>query len=124
MTNVLYNATCWSCGRVWMPGARTPLWWKAHKHAQEGYIDAVCVSPKECGCVEEQLHPDAPYRVIGYSDMGDKLDIPYLSLVPAAKKYLELEREGCGVVIFVDTRWHGRGLSSLTERLKQLARGW
>lgn len=121
MADVLYEVTCRTCGQTWTPRVRTPLWWQARQRAEEGFLDALRVSPIECGCEEERLEVDAPYRVFGYDDMCIEFDIPFKSLVAAARKYLELERDGGFVVFFKDTRWHGRGESPLEQRLNALA---
>ncbi len=111
---VRYNVYCMSCGQVWVPGVLTHLWWKAQKRAQEGFLDALPVSSHECGCKPERVHPDAPFRVVGYDDMCRDFDIPFYSIVPALRQYLELARDGMNIVFFIG------GSEKLQERLKEL----
>ncbi len=120
-SQTVYNVTCLACGRVWTPGQGSPLWWKASKRAQEGYLDALRVNSRDCGCKEPQALPEAPYRVMGYDDMCRDFDLPFDSLVQAAQKYLELERSGGYVVIFVDATWSGSGMSPTRKRLQAMA---
>jgi hypothetical protein len=118
--DVLYNVSCWNCGQVWIPAVRSPLWWKAKKRAEKGFLDALCVAGTECGCQSEVLYPDAPYRIVGYDDMGSKFDIPYESMVPAAKKYLELARTFMYSIVFVDKRAPKGKLTRLQLKLHEL----
>lgn len=116
-----YQVVCIGCGQVWSPAVRSPLWWKAKKRAEQGYLDALCVSPQECGCKPEVREPDARYRVVGYTDMCDDFDLPFHSLVKAAQKYLELARDGMYVVCFVDNTVPKGKQSKVEMRLRGLA---
>ncbi len=115
-----YNVVCGGCEQVWAPAVGRPLWWKAKKHAEAGFLNALHVTPQECGCQEEVLHPDAPYRVTGFDDMCVDFDRPFFSLVQAAKLYLELARNGMYTVVFVDRRTEGGRRSRMQIRLEEL----
>lgn len=120
-----YNVVCLSCGHTWQPGVKSPLWWRAHSWAQKGRLDAIHALPQECGCVDVEYveEPTAPYRVVGYTDLLDRIDIPFFAPMRAAKKYLELAREYGTVMSFQDNTHSGSGLSSLQQRVYQLERG-
>ncbi len=113
------------CGRVWTPTVGSPLWWKAAKRAKQGYLDALGVSPQECGCEPKTFHPEAPYRIVGYNELCESFDIPLFSLTEAARLYLKLARDWSNTVVFVDKRSEGLGNkpSRVHVRLKQLAMG-
>lgn len=116
-----YNVVCFECGQVWTPDVRSALWWKAKNHAEKGYLDAVNVSGVECGCKNPISEPEAPFRVFGYDDMFNEFNIPYVSLVQAPKKYLELYREGFCTVFFFDKRTEGTiNQSRVQQRLEEL----
>src|SRR5579872_2125226 len=89
-----YNVFCRACGTVWQPGVRTSLWWQAKKRSEKGFLDALPVSGRECGCVRQPHDPDAPIRVFGYDDMCEDFDIPFHSIVDAVRKYRELDEVG------------------------------
>ncbi len=110
-----YQVVCIECGHVWQPAYHSPLWWKALQRAQQGYLDAL---PVKCGCTPEVKEPHAPYRVIGYTDMCEDFDLPFHSLVQAAKRYIELAQGGMSTVLFVDTN---RPQSKIASRLRELA---
>lgn len=93
-SDVQYNVVCGSCGNFFQPGARRPLWWKAKKHADKGYLDAVCISGYECGCEKRPENPDAPFRVFGIDWDMQKYDIPCKTFVEAIRTFRELQR--CG----------------------------
>lgn len=119
--NVRYNVTCNHCGRVWQPGVKSPLWWKAKKRADKGYLDALGVSHQECGCKPDIVDPDVPYRVVGYNDMCEDFDVPFTSLPKAAKLYLRLAGDLSNTVFFVDTRAEAAGRRSRVQvRLEEL----
>ncbi len=97
-----FNVVCRTCGDVWSPGLRSPLWWRAKKRADDGYLDALSVSGEECGCVkksEKPVKPDAPYRVFGYDDMCVDFNIPFTSFVEAAREYRSAAQQLCTVFI-------------------------
>jgi hypothetical protein len=121
IAEVRYNVVCYECGQVWSPTVKSPLWWKAKQRSEQGYLDALHVSGEECGCKQPVAQPDAPFRVVGYDDMCRDFDIPYYSLVKAARKYLKLARDGMYVVSFVDNRTgRTRKRTKLQERLDKL----
>ena len=96
-----FYVACIRCQHVWAPSARSPLWWRAKKHAGRGYLDALHVTGEECGCVnvEEKREPDAPYRVLGFDDMGVEFDIPFTSFADAVKAFRNALRGHCTVFI-------------------------
>lgn len=118
---VLYNVVCTSCGQVWTPAIRSPLWWKAKKRSEEGFLDAYPATPRECGCQKPVFYPDAPYRVVGYDDLCSKFDMPFKSLVAAARTYLRMSRDGMYVVHFVEKRTERKPFSRMQVRLEQMA---
>lgn len=86
-TEPRYVVVCSECGQDWEPLVRSPLWWRAKKKADKGYLDALYVSGKDCGCVKECYHPDAPYRVIGYNWDCIDFNIPCNTFVEAIQAY-------------------------------------
>lgn len=116
-----YQVCCLYCGNVWLPQVRSSLWWQAKARSEQGYLDALPVQPTVCGCQKEIIEPDAPYRVFGYTDTCDNFDYPFASLVEAAKKYLEIAREGMSTVFFATNRTVGtRTQTRVEKRLQQL----
>jgi len=99
-TEYEYNVFCRACSTVWRPGIRTPLWWKAKKHAEAGYLGALSVSGVECDCIKPVCEPEAPLRVFGYDDMCEDFDIPYYSFTDAVRKFRKLHANG-GYVVFI-----------------------
>ncbi len=96
-----FNVHCRSCGAVWTPGFRSPLWWQA-KHSYETLperLDVLHVSGKECGCVEPLSEPNAPYRVFGFTDDCQDFDVPFTSFTKAVRAYLKEYRAGLDVWI-------------------------
>ena len=98
-TEERYNVYCMSCDQVWTPAPRSPLWWRAKKAADRGRLDAIYVTGEECGCIQRQCRPDAPFRVFGYDDLLENFDIPCNTFVQAIKTYRNAERSGCVVFI-------------------------
>lgn len=94
-----YNVFCRSCGSIWTPTPRSKLWWKAKKRADQGYLDALCVSPEECGCEKKVTEPNAPIRVFGYDFECHDFNIPFTSFTAAVCKFLQLQRDGYEVFI-------------------------
>ena len=86
---VVYNVECRACGNIHQPRPKSPLWWQAKKHSEKGFLDAIRISGKECGCVEKPHLPDAPFRVLGFDWEGGAYDIPCLTFVEAVKLYIE-----------------------------------
>jgi hypothetical protein len=91
-----YNVFCQQCGSVWQPALKSPLWWQAKQLADTGRLDALCVSPQKCGCVEgrPQRNPKAPFRVFGYDGFCEDFDILCTTFVQAAKRFLNSSRGG------------------------------
>lgn len=98
-TEVRYNVECMDCGQVFTPTVRSALWWRAKKRDEQGYLDALRITGKDCGCVEQPARPDAPFRVFGYDDMCVDFDIPCDTFAIAVQKYRRLDRAGCVVFI-------------------------
>lgn len=98
-TEERFNVVCIGCHSVWTPSARSRLWWKAKKRADQGYLDALPVTGEECGCVKEKREPDAPYRVFGFDDMCVEFDMPFTAFTDAVKEYLDASRGLCTVFI-------------------------
>lgn len=115
MTGSKFNVHCPFCGTVWEPQPQTPDWYRAKARWEKGYLDAAAIN---CGCTQTELEPEAPYRVVGYDDMGEGFNHAFFKLVPALKSFLELARSGMYVVAFVDTH---RGFDSqMQARLAEL----
>ena len=113
-----YNVYCHSCERVFQPSPRSPLWWRAKKAADLGRMDAIGVSGEECGCIRTIEKPDAPYRVVGYSDDYREYNIPCFTLVEAFnlfRKYRPWD-----IVAFVDNT-RPKGQSKLAAMVADLA---
>lgn len=96
-----YNVVCERCEQVFQPPIRSPLWWQAKRYADAGFLSALCVSKDKCGCVVEvgKVCPDAPYRVLGFTDLCEDFDIPFYGLMPALQEFRELNRTGSTVFI-------------------------
>lgn len=117
-----YNVYCWNCGRVWQPVEKSALWHKAKRRVEEGYLDALAASAQECGCQPEIVEPEAPYRVVGYNEMCEDFDLPFDSLVAAARTYLELAKDWSLNVCFVRKLTQKGKPSKVELRLWELAR--
>lgn len=98
-TETEYNVFCRSCDSVWTPTPQSRLWWKAKKRAEEGFLDALCVSGEECGCEKKVVKPDAPIRVFGYDFECHNFNIPFTSFTAAVSKFQQLKRDGYEVFI-------------------------
>lgn len=96
---VRYNVACFSCGAVFQPLPRTPLWWQAKQRAEKGFLDAVHISGEECGCEKKVRHPNAPFRVTGYDGMCEDYDVPFNNFISAVKYYKEAVE--AGDVVFI-----------------------
>jgi hypothetical protein len=94
-----FDVVCIACNDIWTPVARSPLWWKAKKRADKGYLDALHVTGQECGCIQKQCEPDALYRVFGFDDMCHEFDMPFTSFTDAMREYLDASRGLCTVFI-------------------------
>lgn len=81
-----YNVECVECGHV-STVSKDPLWWRAKKAADTGRLDAISISGVECGCQQPVRNPDAPYRVLGFTDEGSKFDEPFDTFVAAVESY-------------------------------------
>jgi hypothetical protein len=63
-----YQVWCESCGSVYTPPIHSATWWKAKQRADEGFLDALCVSGTECGCVEKRpVISEENFGIIGYT---------------------------------------------------------
>ena len=93
-----YNVECMVCGQVFTPTIRSSLWWQAKQREEQGYLDALRVSGKECGCIAQPVRPDAPFRVVGYDDMCVDFDIPCDTFVDVIKVCRQL---GAGDTFFI-----------------------
>lgn len=95
-----YNVFCQRCGSVWQPELKSPLWWQAKRLADTGRLDALCVSPQKCGCVQsrQQDNPKAPFRVLGYNGFCEDFDIPFQTFTDAVRNYIELNRTNAFVL--------------------------
>lgn len=91
-TEERFKVVCIGCHSVWTPSARSRLWWKAQKRADQGYLDALPVTGQECGCVKEKRESNAPYRVFGFDDMCVEFDMSFTSFTDAVKEYLYASR--------------------------------
>ena len=108
---VRYNVHCVSCGSVWQPLPKSPLWWAAKQRETKGYLDALHVSGEKCGCVKKVKEPNAPFRVFGYDFDCRDYDVPFTTFVKAVKAFMSANRSGD--VVFIS------GVSkSVEERLK------
>lgn len=114
MSNVaeaVYNVECMNCEAVFIPLPKSRFWWMAKQHEERGFIDAVRITGKQCGCIHKPPLPGAPFRVLGYTDDCRDFDIPCNSFVTAARAFLNKSRNGC--VVFI------QGVSpSVEERLR------
>lgn len=106
ISDVRYNVVCNSCGQIFQPAVKRPLWWKAKKRADSGYLDALHISGEECGCVKKPEQPDAPFRVFGFDWDGQKYDIPCETFVEAVRTFRVFNR--CGDAFI-------KGVSSAVE---------
>ena len=94
-----YTVVCTECGQDWQPLIRSPLWWRAKKKSDRGFLDALLISGKDCGCVKQPYRPEAPFRVIGYDDLYRDYDIPCDTFVKAINAYRE--RDHMGDIVFI-----------------------
>ena len=90
---VRYNVYCMDCGQVFQPLIKSALWWKAKKRSDEGYIDALSVRGKDCGCIEEKREPNAPFRVFGYTEECRDFDYPFQKFTEAVTTFRELNND-------------------------------
>ena len=86
----LYNVECMDCGQVFTPAGHSPLWWQAKQRADRGFLDALRIRWKSCGCIQEVENPNAPFRVFGYDDLCEDFNIPCNSFVAAIKSFRKL----------------------------------
>jgi len=96
--NVSYNVVCENCGCIWQPQFHSALWWKAHKRAQEGFLDAYRATGIECGCEQARHRLDAPLRVFGYTMDCQDFDVPFNSFTAAVQFFIK-NRRTCEVFI-------------------------
>ena len=101
-----YNIECTSCGCV-STVKNGALWWRAKKSSEEGRLDAIGISGVECGCRLPVRNPDAPYRVFGFTDQGQKYDTPFDTFVTAVKAFRD--RLNFGETVFI------KGISPAVE---------
>jgi len=104
-----YNVVCCSCGQDFNPTAKSALWWKAKKRADDGFLDAYQCTGEECGCIQKRYLPNAPFRVFGYDRLMKGFDIPCDTFVQAVIVYRRHRNE----VVFID------GVSYAVERRLQ-----
>jgi len=97
----VFNVECIACGSVFNPPAQSPLWWRAKKRGEEGFLDALHVTGEECGCEPQSVKPEASFRVFGYDALCEDFDMPFKTFVGAAREFLRLNRDG-GYVVFID----------------------
>lgn len=63
-----YQVWCESCGDVYTPQIKSPTWWKAKQRADKDFLDALCVSGTECGCVQKNpVISKESFGIIGYT---------------------------------------------------------
>ena len=98
-TEIRYNVECMNCGQVFTPTIRSPVWWRAKKREEEGYLDALRITGEDCGCIEQPARPEVPFRVFGYDSMCVDFNIPCDTFVAAVQTYRRLNRTGCVVFI-------------------------
>ncbi len=100
MTNkeTRYNVYCEKCNQIWQPVVHSTLWWKAYKRSEEGFLDAYCATHIEHGCEQEISHPEAPFRVFGFTDDCQDFDIPLYSFSEAIKAF-KRHRDSCTIFI-------------------------
>lgn len=94
-----YVVTCSECGQDWEPLVHSPLWWRAKKKSDKGFLDALHVSGYDCECRKRPYRPDAPFRVTGYDDMCSDYDIPFDTFFTAVTAYIARKR--MGDVVFI-----------------------
>lgn len=90
MESIEYNVVCEVCGQVFTPAVRSALWWKARKRAEDGYLDAYCCTGQECGCIQREVSPDAPFRIVGFDCMGLSFNVPFFSFGEAVRAFTRL----------------------------------
>ena len=109
--DVVYNVVCMDCGAMFTPPFKSPLWWQAHKRAEEEkFLDALHTSGKKHGC-DRTKSPNAPIRVFGYTIWSDDFDVPFKTFTEAVKYYLDEARHGsvvmiAGVSVVVERKLH------------------
>jgi hypothetical protein len=91
---VVYNVECVNCGSIWQPQIKSPLWWRAKKREEDGKLDAVGATGEECGCIKRVSNPNAPFRVLGYDDMGGEFDQPFATFVSAVRAFKNARSQG------------------------------
>ena len=110
-----YNVQCRNCGSVWLAVPKSPQWWRGKQRDEAGYLDAVCVSGEECGCLKKTVQPDSPFRVFGYgTEFGEEFDVPHHSFTAAVRDYREAKKSG-----LLDI-W----ISGVSKPVEQRLRGW
>ena len=89
---VSFNVECLDCGTVFSPKIKSPLWWRAKKKADKGYLDALVIRGEECGCEEApfKAQPNAPFRVFGYDMECHDFDKPFNSMIEAMRTFIRL----------------------------------
>lgn len=94
-----YSVSCLNCGAVFQPIVESPLWKEAKARIQGGAMDAMPILGTECGCVEKQRRPDAPFRVYGYTDDCRDFDNTFDTALSAIRSYIRRSKSGCTVFI-------------------------
>jgi hypothetical protein len=88
----LYNVECVDCGAVWQPLFKSSLWWQAKQREEKGFLDALRVSGRKCGCVKTPIQANAPFRVFGYDMECIEFDMPFFKLSEALKAFIEIKK--------------------------------
>ncbi len=91
----VYNVVCRNCNHAFKPTPRSPLWWQADRDAKDhpDRLDAMTISGEKCGCIKKPRDPDAPYRVVGFTDLLEDFDIPFHNFISAVRCF---RRANCG----------------------------
>ncbi len=97
--NPVYNVVCRNCYHLFTPIPRSQLWRRAAKYAEGNRLDAMTISGQECGCVEKIREPDAPFRVLGYTDDLQNYDIPFRTFTGAVRGFRRKYKNGDTVFI-------------------------
>jgi len=108
----LFNVVCEDCEGVFTPEFKSPVWWRAKKRMDSGYLDALWVSGEKHGCISPEANPDAPYRVVGYNSYCEDYNIPCDTFVKAVSLYKKFKDEGNDVIICGVSRAVERRLDS------------
>ncbi len=93
MTKQLYNVWCESCGEVFTPKFKSPLWWQAHQRANKGFLDALCIDGTKCGCVDKQPKQKTEFCVFGYNDNFCEFHIDCNTFVDCVRVYKKLIKD-------------------------------